>query len=236
MVLDILEQRHEDERGRDYAYRVLRQNIITMRQPPASILNEAELSEQLSMSRTPIREALILLKDERLVDIIPQRGSRVSLISMRLASEGYFMRLTLEERMLWELAGHLPAEYCKRLKENLQAQEKVLRDKESSMNTAFFAMDDEMHRMLYEFCGRERMYESVDKVCAHYNRIRYLNTAVVGNDEQEQLLEQHRTLYYYLTLGMPLDKAAEQFYEKHLGRWLKDVPHAIANYPQYFAD
>ncbi len=236
MVLDILEQRHEDERGRDYAYRVLRQNIITLRQPPASILNEAELSEQLDMSRTPIREALILLQEERLVDIVPQRGSRVSLISMRLASEGYFMRLTLEDRMLRELAGRLTADQCKRLKDNLETQEKVLRDKDSAMNTMFFALDDEMHRMLYEFCGRERMYSSVNKVCSHYNRIRYLNTAAVGNDEQEQLLEQHRTLYYYLTLGMPLDNSADQFYEKHLGRWLKDVHQVIADYPDYFVD
>lgn len=236
MVLDILEQRREDERGRDYAYRILRQNIITMRQPPASILNEAELSEQLSMSRTPIREALILLNEERLVDIVPQRGSSVSLISMRLASEGYFMRLTLEQRMMKELAGRLTAEQCKRVRENLEAQEQALLSKENDTSTRFFALDDEMHRLLYEFCGRERMYESVNKVCSHYNRIRYLNTTAVGNNEQARLLEQHRTLYYYLTIGMPLDEVAEHFYERHLGRWLKDAPRVIAEYPEYFVD
>ena len=236
MILEIMDERKQGERARDYAYRVLRHNIITLRQPPATVLNEAEISEQLEMSRTPIREALILLREERLVDIIPQRGSAVSLISLHLASEGYFMRLALEIRMLHELGGRLTAEQGRMLHQNIQAQQEALERRQGNVSAEFFALDDEMHHMLYQFCGRERVYESVSKMCTHYNRIRYLNTSVMGEAEQGQLLEQHRTIYYYLTLGLPVGNEADQFYEQHLGRWLKAARKVVEKFPEYFEE
>ena len=84
MTLEVLRQRHPDENSRAYSYWALRRNIMILRLEPGAILNEAELGEQLGMSRTPIREALILLGNEGLVDILPQRGrSRRILICRR---------------------------------------------------------------------------------------------------------------------------------------------------------
>ena len=93
---------------------------------PGAVLNEAELSEQLGMSRTPIREALILLKNEGLVDIMPQRGSRVSHISLSLVREGYFMRRILETAIIQEIAGTLSSGQTKAMKNNLELQRQEL--------------------------------------------------------------------------------------------------------------
>ena len=95
MSLTIVNKRCPEETNSDYAYRLIRRNIMNLYLKPGAVLNEAELSDQLGMSRTPIREALILLKNEGLVDIMPQRGSRVSHISLSLVREGYFMRRIL---------------------------------------------------------------------------------------------------------------------------------------------
>ena len=64
MTLEVLRERNPDENSRAYSYWALRRNIMLLRLEPGSVLNEAELSEQLGMSRTPIREALILLRNE----------------------------------------------------------------------------------------------------------------------------------------------------------------------------
>ena len=87
MSLTIVNKRCPEETNSDYAYRLIRRNIMNLYLKPGAVLNEAELSDQLGMSRTPIREALILLKNEGLVDIMPQRGSRVSHISLSLVRE-----------------------------------------------------------------------------------------------------------------------------------------------------
>ena len=68
---------------------------------PGEALSEAEICEQLSVSRTPVHEALTMLKSEYLVDIVPQSGSYVSLISLKHIREGVFLRSTVEPCLLY---------------------------------------------------------------------------------------------------------------------------------------
>ena len=59
----ILYEKKEKENSKDYAYRVLKDNIMTLNLKPGELLSEAELSEKLGISRTPIREVLMRLKN-----------------------------------------------------------------------------------------------------------------------------------------------------------------------------
>lgn len=68
MTIKISEKR-EKENNREYAYRLLRSNIMTLQLMPGATLNEGELTELLGISRTPIHEAIIMLKEESLVDV-----------------------------------------------------------------------------------------------------------------------------------------------------------------------
>lgn len=103
----LLDVRRMDENNRAYAYRMLRKNIMTLQLQPGCQLSEAELCEQLAMSRTPVHEALMMLKGEWLVDVLPQRGSIVSKISIPYLNEGFAMRRILEPALLRGLAGKL---------------------------------------------------------------------------------------------------------------------------------
>ena len=94
----LLDVRRMDENNRAYAYRMLRKNIMTLQLQPGCQLSEAELCEQLAMSRTPVHEALMMLKSEWLVDVLPQRGSIVSKISVPYLNEGFAMRRILDRR------------------------------------------------------------------------------------------------------------------------------------------
>ena len=75
-----LEERHCAETAREYALRLLTENIISMELKPGAMVSENELAAQLGLSRTPVREALMDMAQYGLVDILPQRGSRISLI------------------------------------------------------------------------------------------------------------------------------------------------------------
>lgn len=235
MTLEVLRQRHPDENSRAYSYWALRRNIMILRLEPGAILNEAELGEQLGMSRTPIREALILLGNEGLVDILPQRGSKVSRISLSHVKEGYFMRRVLEEAIIKELAGTLSPEQMEKIKENIDLQEEALSGSPGKINDVFFELDDEMHRLLYEFSHRARIWDSVHGLCSHYDRIRYLDTRI-NVENQMMILEQHRELYYYLMMGIPGNVDLELFYTDYLGRWLDDFRNTYTAYQEYFCD
>mgnify|MGYP001186262862 CR=1 FL=1 len=109
----LISPRLEGENNREYAYRVLRQNIITLQFAPGQTLSEAELSEKLEMSRTPVHEAVMMLKNEWLVDVQAQRGSSVSMIRVDYLREGFNMRLMLEASIMQQLAGRLTMQQLK---------------------------------------------------------------------------------------------------------------------------
>lgn len=88
------------ETVREYAYRVLYQNIMTMHLIPGTAMSEQELSNVLGVSRTPVREAFIRLSQKGLLDILPQRGTFVSKINTDQLSEFRFLRVTLENAIV----------------------------------------------------------------------------------------------------------------------------------------
>lgn len=235
MALKIISKRRTGESGRDYAYRILRRNIMQLQLKPGDVLNEAELSEMLGMSRTPIHEALILLKSEELVDILPHRSSTVSYISLKYIREGCFMRQTLEAAMIEELAGTLSSEQMEEVKKNIERQEEDLARHVDRISDDFFEMDDELHRLLYKFSHRERIWSAMHSLNSHYDRIRYLDTLINAVD-QKKILEQHKALYFYLLMGIPFNVNISEFIDMHQGRFLADFPKTVAAYPEYFVD
>ncbi|HLW59570.1 MAG TPA: GntR family transcriptional regulator [bacterium] len=78
------------------AHLQLRQSILAERLRPGEWLRQEELASRLSMSRQPIREALCLLGEEGLVELVPHRGARVAPLSLEELEEIYGARMGLE--------------------------------------------------------------------------------------------------------------------------------------------
>lgn len=80
----------------EVAYRILKEKIVNLELPPASLLNEAELMAELDLGRTPIREALQRLALENLVVILPRRGTIVADLNLSDLQKIFEVRLELE--------------------------------------------------------------------------------------------------------------------------------------------
>jgi DNA-binding GntR family transcriptional regulator len=89
--------------GVKYVYEILRDNILDLVLPPGSPIDEIQLAERLSMSRTPIREALVKLASEGLVTTLPNRSTMVSNIDF-LNLHTFFDAMTLMYRVTTRLA------------------------------------------------------------------------------------------------------------------------------------
>ncbi len=89
--------------GGKMVYDLLRDEILDLVLPPGSPIDEVQLAERFKMSRTPIREALVRLAGEGLIDTLPNRSTMVSNIDF-LNMHTYFDALTLMYRVTTQLA------------------------------------------------------------------------------------------------------------------------------------
>ena len=85
-----------------------------------------ELAENLKISTTPITEAIGRLKQENLIEVIPQVGTYISEMNLELVEEAAFMHFVLEKEILLRSCTSFPQESLFELKRNLSRQENVL--------------------------------------------------------------------------------------------------------------
>ena len=93
-----------DRQAAPQVFERLREMIVSLKLPPGSALSRAALAAQFGVSSTPIRDALMRLEEEGLVDVFPQHATVVSRIDVRLAQQAHFLRQALELEIVKALA------------------------------------------------------------------------------------------------------------------------------------
>lgn len=139
----------------EQAYRLIKQRILDNEYPPGFQALEQEMAEQLGVSRTPVREALIRLKNEGLVDLAPRRGMRVVPLSPDDMKEIYEVLTGLESMAVELLARKAPSsEELQPLVDAIDAMDRAL---EGDDLEAWAQADERYHRALLELCGNQRL-------------------------------------------------------------------------------
>ncbi|MDD3340502.1 MAG: GntR family transcriptional regulator [Lachnospiraceae bacterium] len=230
--------RRENENNREYAYRTLRQNIMTLQMFPGTTISEADIADRLGISRTPVHEAIAKLKEELLIEIFPQSGTRISRIDVHIMKEGYFLRSIVEPKLVEQLAGNVGQEGMQLLNENLEKQKELIEQgvqmEEKAFIDDFFKIDDRFHKIIYDLAGKPHVWTAVRSVCSHCDRIRYMD-AMKERTNLEAIYEEHKILTGYLLLGIPNQVELRKFYADHLGTYQKQFFKLIEANPEYFS-
>lgn len=177
------------ESTREFVYRFLKTNIMHLRMPPGTSLTEQDIATLLSVSRTPVREAFIQLSQEHLLDILPQKGTYVSLINLDSVEESKFMRETLEKAVIKIACRQFPPDRLFELQSCISIQELCLQE---TNYLKFYELDELLHRTIFSGCKKERIWNAIQQMNTHYNRVRLLNLA--SSHDFNELLEQHKNL------------------------------------------
>ena len=90
----------------DQIYDALRRAIVTLKLPPGTAISENRICRHIGASRTPVREAIIRLVDDGLIDVFPQQGSFVAPIRIGDVRESHFVRKCLELAVLKKATGN----------------------------------------------------------------------------------------------------------------------------------
>ncbi|MDZ4729573.1 MAG: GntR family transcriptional regulator [Xanthomonadales bacterium] len=139
----------------EWAYSQIKERILGNVYEPGYQALEQEIAENLNVSRTPMREALIRLSQEGLVELIPRRGFRVVPVVAADMKEIYDVLTSLESMAAELLAQRGPSE------EELAEMELATNDMESALERddldAWAAADERYHKSLIELCGNQRL-------------------------------------------------------------------------------
>ncbi len=223
--------RNHDETGRAYALRVIKENITDTTLIPGTLLSENELAKELGLSRVPVREALIELSKSDIVEILPQRGSRVALIDLRLVDEAGFFRRTLEcavVRLICEQSASsgLSEDFLLALRANLQLQDFYI---DNPAADKLMELDNEFHRLLFSYADKERCYRMCQDMGIHFDRIRRLALSTV---KDLKIVGDHHAIYDAICSGNADE--AERIMNTHLTRFKIDEELIRGRYPSYF--
>lgn len=218
------------ESNSDFAFRVLRDNIMQLNLEPGEILNDYQLAEALQISRTPVREAFMCLRLQRLVESYPQSHSYVTKINLNFVDEGIFLRHSIEYRMIKEAIKVATSTDIARLQTNLAQQKHAL---DAGDPRLFILLDREFHHSFFLIAEKPLCWENLQQITTHHGRIQPLVISS-GDDNVEMLLpyQEHRMIFEWLVNG-DLPSEFDQFLFKHIG-YRRLLPLLLNKHGEYF--
>ncbi len=209
-------------------FEVLCQAIVQLQLRPGSQLSELEIGKQLGVSRQPVREAFIKLNEVGLVEIRPQRGTVVRLISCREVYNIRFLREAVEVAIVRRAAETASKDNLSTLKTLLADQKRLAENN----NVEFLRLDEAFHQALAHSADCEDAWRILDRLKLQMDRVRFLS--LPNATPLRVLIEQHERIVEAVEDRSP-DKA-EKAMREHLGEILTSLPKLVEQHPEFFAD
>lgn len=209
----------------DYVYRALRQQIMDNSLPPNTQLLEQTLVSTFGVSRTPIREALVRLQGEGLLEIIPRHGARILPLSLADMREIYEILASLEPTAaeIVTRRGLLPEELATFVEACDQMQAALDRDDLEGWAKG----DDIYHHHLLDICGNGRLREFVTKCFDQSRRAKFV-TMRLREVKPYRSVQEHRDIVEAMRRGNAT--AAYDIYRRHRERAREEQLGLLARY------
>lgn len=218
--------RRSSETAREYAFRIIKNNIVSLEFVPGTFVSENEIASSLGLSRTPVREAIIDLAKDYVIETIPQRGNLVTLIDLELVEEARFLRQVLDKAVIELACKSKNSEDIVKLEENVQLQEFYL---EKKAYEKLYELDDLFHETIYLMAKKTGIYEMRSNMMIHFDRVRTLSVEAV---DESQRVKDHKDMLEAIK-NQDVKKAVE-LVDVHMDRFLVDKDLIRDKHPEYF--
>ncbi|MBV9533731.1 MAG: GntR family transcriptional regulator [Bradyrhizobium sp.] len=208
-------------------YFELRDELVSLRRRPGEAISEATIALSYGLSRTPVREAILKLADEGLIDIFPQSGIFASRIPLAALPEAIIIRKALEET-----TARLAAERATQSQVlNLQAIVQWQREADAASDReGFHQADEAFHAAIAEVAGHPGIWTLVQQVKVNVDRYRRLTLPQAGR--MAQVIAEHVLILAAIEAHDP--SAARSAMESHLDRLLRDISATQLTSPEFF--
>ena len=149
-------------------YAQLRREILSCDLAPGSKIFEQELAERFGVSKSPVREALLRLQEQNLVDVQPRSGYRVRAISRSEAGEMYEMRYLYERACVMRAIAHASDAAIASLEDHvmMKARQPI---------SEWIAANRRFHAAIAEICGNGRLADAATKLIDQFDRFIFVS-------------------------------------------------------------
>lgn len=202
----------------------LRELIVSLAIPPGTVLARPQMCAYFQLSLSPVREALLRLEEEHLVDIFPQHQTRVRRIDLGQARQAHFLRLSVELEMAYVLASEPDPALEGALLELVGRQRACLAAGDLGR---FTQLDMEFHRFLYERAGVPDLWSMMRSRSGNLDRLRRMHLSL--NGKAESIIDQHTQIAH--NIGRGDAAAAQAMVRAHLSGTLNAIDALRARYP-----
>ncbi|GAB2020981.1 GntR family transcriptional regulator [Pseudolactococcus yaeyamensis] len=212
----------------EQAYKIILRKMIYSDFAPGQKISENELGQVLNMGRTPIREALLQLRKQGLIYVVPQSGTYVSKIDLKSADNARFTREQLEQKIMLECLIKIDDQGQDALKCIIEKQCQAALEQNKR---DFFFFDNVFHRTCFEIADREEIWRWMNKNNTHLERFRWLRI-VTKELDWAKIIDQHKKI-----LATIFNKDVDEMnflIGTHLHMMLDEKDFVISKYPDYF--
>jgi Transcriptional regulators len=211
----------------EHIYQSLRASILALEILPGQELKTEEWTERFRVSRSPVRDAFMRLNKDGLVDVFPQRGTRVSLIDLRRVREERFLRKSLEDHAIVAFLQKDCEDALKKMQGILKEQKHT---EKSGDLPAFLRLDDAFHGQLFSAIEMDFCFDLIRERCVHYRRIRILTFK--DPNVIPHIIAEHEALLNALK-DRNVDLAAS-IDRRHLSKLKQEQEQLLKQFPDYF--
>ncbi len=207
---------------------VIREAIVSLAFRPGDFIQKDAICRRLGVSRFPVSEALGRLADEGFVEVLPQRGTRVTLINLAMCQQAIFLRRALEGEAMRLIAPGIDDLLIARLEDNLRAQDIAVQQGDG---LRFFEHDLAFHQILLSRLGYDRVTGVVEAARGSLDRTRRFLLRMPQRQARSYL--EHTAIVAALKARDP--EAAQRAMWQHLDDSMGDIAQRAQANPEMFA-
>jgi len=208
-------------------YTILRREILSCAIPPGAEIKDAEFAERFSVSRSPVRDALLRLEAEGLVLINPRKGYRAAPISIADARDLFAFRAILEPACAASVAAEASDEGLMSLDRFRSMEGSGAADR--GVAASFVAYNREFHLAIARLCSNRRIQETTVGLIEQFDRFVTVSISRDASEQHADLIAEHCDIIDALQARD--GKRAGRILARHAGRARKRVLAALARSP-----
>lgn len=211
----------------DHVYNQLHQSIVSLELKPGSPISEQEIAQSEGVSRTPVREAILRLSKECLVEVVPKSGTYVGRIPLGSLSEALIAKNALGTVIIEAAAKRATPSQIMKLKASLEEQ----REAAAENNFEYFSKADEaFHELTVSISGYASIWGMMQQLKVQIDRTRLLILQEAG--VMEITLEEHTLIIEAIENKDP--SIASSRMADHMESVEKKIVAEWKKFPEYF--
>lgn len=216
--------------ARDDAYRFLKEMIITLQLKPGMPVSDKVLATELELSRTPVREALILLMSTNMIVVKPQSGTFIAPIDIERLYLEQFKRYALEKEAVSLAISRFSQGLAEKYEKVNREYAESITENGSVDHVKLLKLDNEFHRIAFDAANLGKHYDNIFTEMEHFERFRSLS---ILTGDTNFVLHDHMAIADAICRG---DKElAGSLLETHLFRFRENLASVKEQYPDYFS-